>query len=43
MGREELSSLPDPLAPGRETREILARMEESIAELKHRLDGEAER
>ncbi len=38
---QELSALPDPAAPVQEAREILARMEESIAELKRGLDGEA--
>lgn len=39
---QELSSLPDPAQPVQEAREILARMEQSIAELKRGLDQRAD-
>jgi len=35
---QELSALPDPMAPQKETREILARIEESVRDLRQRLD-----
>lgn len=35
---QELSTLPDPDAPLRETRELLGKMEESLRELRQRLD-----
>jgi voltage-gated sodium channel len=35
---QELSTLPDPMAPQKETREILSRIEESVRELRHKLD-----
>ncbi|MEX1117919.1 MAG: ion transporter [Terrimicrobiaceae bacterium] len=38
---QELSTLPDPMAPQKETREILARIEESVRDLRQRLDGGA--
>lgn len=35
---QELSTLPDPLAPQKETREILSRIEASVRDLRHKLD-----
>ena len=35
---QELSTLPDPLLPSREAREILAKMENLIADLRQQLD-----
>jgi voltage-gated sodium channel len=35
---QELSTLPDPQAPMKETREILNKMEETLRELRHQID-----
>jgi voltage-gated sodium channel len=35
---QELATLPDPMAPQKETREILSRIEESVRDLRQRLD-----
>jgi len=35
---QELSTLPDPMAPQKETREILSRLEESVRDLRQKLD-----
>ncbi len=35
---QELATLPDPLAPQKETREILSRIEESVRDLRQKLD-----
>ncbi len=35
---QELATLPDPLAPEKETREILSRIEESVRDLRQKLD-----
>lgn len=40
---QELSTLPDPNAPSRDTHEILERMEESLRELRERLNGGMEK
>lgn len=37
---QELSTIPDPSVPLRETRELLSKMEDSLRELKQRLDRE---
>jgi len=35
---QELATLPDPMAPQKETREILSRIEESVRDLRQKLD-----